>query len=208
MEQEKFYYEVPSLARKEDAIEYIKETKEYHSAINAVGGLDKFLDNYEGWLEKLEQAAHVTLNGKEVPRKNYFFVRNSDRKIIGMVSIRLQLNEEYKNGSGHIGYSIRPTERGKGYNKINLYLALKVCQEHGIEEALLKANLSNPASWRTMEALGGIRYKEDYDEAKGEIAVFYKIDVNETIEKQKDTYEPLLMSQSNKNTIEIENRGE
>ena len=52
---EKIYYEVPSLERKNDAIEYIKEHYKYKSNINGTGGLDRYLDNYEGWLEKLEK---------------------------------------------------------------------------------------------------------------------------------------------------------
>ena len=48
---EKIYYEVPSLERKNDASEYIKEHDKYKSNINGTGGLDRYLDNYEGWLE-------------------------------------------------------------------------------------------------------------------------------------------------------------
>ena len=52
---EKLKYEVPNIYRKEDAISYIKEFIEYGSEINGVGGLDRYLDNYEGWLLKLEE---------------------------------------------------------------------------------------------------------------------------------------------------------
>jgi len=45
---EKFYLEKPSIARKDDAIEYINENYKYKSDINGSGGLDRFLDNYEG----------------------------------------------------------------------------------------------------------------------------------------------------------------
>ena len=46
-----------------------------------------------------------------------FLVREVDNMIIGMVNIRLALNEKLKNRNGNIGYSIRPTQRRKGYNK-------------------------------------------------------------------------------------------
>ena len=45
---EKLYFEIPSIARKEDAIDYIREFHEYQSDINGTGGLDRFIDNYEG----------------------------------------------------------------------------------------------------------------------------------------------------------------
>ena len=63
-----------------------------------------------------------------------------------MINIRLALNEKLRKTGGNIGYSIRPTERGKGYNKINLYLGLKVCRDHGMEKVLLDADKDNEAS--------------------------------------------------------------
>ena len=51
---EKFYFEIPGISRKEDAIDYIREFLEYGSEINGAGGLHRFLDDYEGWLKKLD----------------------------------------------------------------------------------------------------------------------------------------------------------
>lgn len=52
---EKFRYEIPSIERKQEAIDYIKEFYEYNYEINGTWGLQRYLDNYEGWLEKLER---------------------------------------------------------------------------------------------------------------------------------------------------------
>ena len=111
-----------------------------------------------------------------------------------MINIRLALNERLKKIGGHIGYGIRPTERGNGYNKINLYLGLKECQKEGIDEILLDANINNPASWRTMEALGAERIQEFYDEKEGE-CYKYKIDVEKSLNKYGDIYEELIHTQ-------------
>ena len=75
---ERLKYEVPSLERKEDAINYIKEFYEYNSEVNGSGGLDRYLDNYEGWLEKLEEDANRIPNEQKVPALTYFLVRESD----------------------------------------------------------------------------------------------------------------------------------
>lgn len=40
---EKFKYEIPTLKRKEDAINYIKEHIEVASDINGSGGLDRYI---------------------------------------------------------------------------------------------------------------------------------------------------------------------
>ena len=45
---------------------------------------------------------------EKVPAETYFLVRKSDNKIVGMINIRLQLNEKLKAFGGNIGYSIRP----------------------------------------------------------------------------------------------------
>ena len=67
-------------------------------------------------------------NEEKVPARTFFLVRKSDNKIIGMINIRLALNEKLKKFGGNIGYSIRPTERGNGFNNINLYLGLLLCK--------------------------------------------------------------------------------
>lgn len=190
---EKFYYEIPSIARKNEAIEYINEFYEYKSDINGTGGLQRFLDNYEGWLEKLEEDYKREPNEEKVPARTYFLIRSNDNKIIGMINIRLALNERLKKYGGHIGYSIRPTERGKGYNKINLYLGLKICKEYGIEKVLMDADKENPASWKTMESLGGINIREYYDDENANCIVKdYEINVNDSIKNNSTIYEPII----------------
>ena len=121
-----------------------------------------------------------------VPALTYFLVRESDNKIIGMAYIRLYLNDRLREEGGHIGYGIRPSERRKGYNKINLYRALEVCQEQGIEEVVLDCNKDNLGSSRTMIALGGIKLGERMHEDV--VVERYAINVSESVEKYKDIY--------------------
>ena len=44
---ETFKFEEPTIERKEEAIDYIREHYEYSSPINGSGGLDRYIDNYE-----------------------------------------------------------------------------------------------------------------------------------------------------------------
>lgn len=178
---DRFYFEVPGIGRKADALDYILEFIRHESRINGTGGLNRYLDDYEGWLEKLEADRTREANEEKVPGRTFFLVRESDGRIVGMINIRLALNERLRRSGGHIGYSIRPTERGKGYNKINLYLGLKFADRCGIESVLLDADLDNPASWKTMEALGGERIRESYDEEAHGIEVGYRIDVRKAL---------------------------
>ena len=189
---ERFCFEVPGLERRDDAVAYIREFQEYGSEINGVGGLHRWLDDYEGWLEKLNADYTREPSEEKVPARTYFLVREGDQRIVGMINIRLALNEKLRRYGGHIGFSIRPTERGKGYNKINLYLALKVCAAYGIDRVLLDADLDNPASWRTMEALGGKRIRCYFDDQYAHcVVVDYEIDVRRALESHSE-YEAVL----------------
>ena len=192
---EKFYFEIPGIDRKEDAAAYIREFREYQSEINGTGGLDRFVDsgNYEGWLEKLSMDYTRIPDEKRVPARTYFLVRESDSRIVGMINIRLALNERLSHYGGNIGYSIRPTERGKGYNNINLYLGLKVCRKYGIEHIFMDADLENPASWKTMEAFGGVRVREYYDDVNAHCTVVdYNIDVNQALDSHPEYEERII----------------
>lgn len=190
---EKFYFEIPGISRKEDAIDYIREFLEYGSEINGAGRLHRFLDDYEGWLKKLDLDYIQVPNEERVPARTYFLVRESDSRIVGMINIRLALNERLSHYGGHIGYSIRPTERGKGYNNINLYLGLKVCRKYGIERIFMDADLENPASWKTMEAFGGVRIREYYDDVNAHCTVVdYNIDVSRALDSHPEYEERVL----------------
>lgn len=189
---EKLYLVSPKIEYKEKAIEYIKEHHKFDSHINGCGGLDRYIDDYEGWLKKINEESKIEPNEKIVPTETYYLVRYSDDKIIGMINIRLCLNTNLKKCGGHIGYGIRPTERRKGYNKINLYLGLLVCQKYGIKVAKLDCDEDNLGSKKTMESLGGIQIKRSYDEGHRCYVLRYEIDVDESIKKYSKIYEPLI----------------
>lgn len=176
----------PSLEYKEDAISYINEHYECNSEIHGSGGLDRYLDNYEEWLVKLDD----DLNNPPPDRVHaltYYLVRESDNRIVGMINIRLELNQRLMRSGGHIGYGIRPSERRKGYNKINLYLALEVCNQYGLDEVVLDCYKDNLGSSRTMIALGGILESEYVDE-DGILCQRYRINVLNSINSYYNLY--------------------
>ena len=79
----------PTIAYKEKAIDYIDEMNEYNSEINGTGSLDSFLEEstYEEWIKKVN--ADIDIANIEVPRVpalTYFFVREEDDRIVGMIN--------------------------------------------------------------------------------------------------------------------------
>ena len=190
---EKFYLELPSIGRRTDALDYIEEFYEYRSRINGTGSLHRALKSgltYEEWLDnnlKLHEKDYAKEKGL-VPSWTYFLVREDDGRIVGMIDLRLELNELLRNVGGNIGYSIRPTERNKGYNKINLYLVLQEAQRFNLDKVLIVCADFNEGSRKTILSLGGKYEKNVYDESTSENKELYWIDVEESLEKYKDIY--------------------
>ncbi|WP_371440113.1 GNAT family N-acetyltransferase, partial [Streptococcus gordonii] len=58
-----------------------------------------------------------------VPAIQFISVDEENRPL-GFLALRLLLNEKLFIEGGHIGYSIRPRERGRGYGQEQLHLGL------------------------------------------------------------------------------------
>ena len=76
-------------------------------------------------------------------------------RALGFLNLRLRLNEGLLNYAGHIGYSIRPSERGKDYAKESLRQGLQVAKGKNIKRALVTCSTENPASRAVILANGG-----------------------------------------------------
>ena len=118
---EKFYLEEPNINRKEEVLEFLNEFVEYNSEINGTGSIDKCLEGltYEECLleQKKRNNKEYAYSINRCPSKTFFFIRENDNKLIGMINVRYEITKDFlDNGATHIGYCIRPTERQKGYN--------------------------------------------------------------------------------------------
>lgn len=193
---EKFYLERPSFERKDEIIEYINEFVEYNSEINGTGGLDKIIEGYT-----FEQALARCLSmedenyAKKINRcqsKTFLLIREKDNRIVGTINVRWNLTEAMKRFGGNIGYGIRPTERRKGYNKINLYLGMQEAQKLGLDRVMLDCDVNNLGSDRTLKALGGVLERTEVDPEDNILTNVYWFDVDNCLEKYKDTYEPFI----------------
>lgn len=194
---EKLFLEIPTVNRKQEALDYLKENVEHNSDLNGTGSMDMCLDgvSYEEWLLELEKRKDIEYLNKinRCPSKTFFVVRENDNKIVGMINVRYNIsNDLLKTWASHIGYGIRPTERRKGYAKISLYLALLEEQKLGEEKVLLECTVDNIGSNKTILALGGELEKTKLDEYDNEITNYYWINVNDSIEKNYKNYKKYI----------------
>lgn len=189
---EQFYLELPSKNRKDKILDYINEIIIYNSETNGLGALSKIIEGYS-----FEEALEICLNmqNKEYAKrlgksqvKTFLLIRKNDDKIIDCINIRWNLTDYMKKYSGNIGYGIRPTERNKGYNKINLYLGLLEAKKLNLNKVMLVCETNNLHSSKTIEALGGILERKEIDPNDGLLTSYYWIDINLSINKYKETY--------------------
>lgn len=160
------------------AKEFIGEFYEHGSEIAGSGSLDRYLKEatYDEWLEKVFSYIDIAnLPADKIPGLTYFFVREEDDRIVGMINIRLALNDFLRNEAGHIGYCIRPTERKKGYGTQLLRAGLAVCRRVDISEVIVTCDKINLGSAGVIQNCGGVLEAELYSETFGEVIQRYVI---------------------------------
>ena len=145
----------PRLADKKAIIDMMEEFEKYQSPHDG-GFWDTENFVYEEWLEtNMQKEMGINLPENRVPSIQFVLFGESGRAL-GFLNLRLRLNEGLLNYAGNIGYSIRPSERGKGYAKETLSQGLQVAKEKNIKKALVTCSVNNPASRAVILANGGI----------------------------------------------------
>lgn len=149
--------EFPTMNHEKAAIQFKNEFFEHgERVINGSALLDQM--EYSEWLKNVQNNANPeTVRGDWVQATTFFAVRSFDKKIIGMVDIRHNLNNDFlMNYGGHIGYAVRPSERRKGYGTQILAMAIDYAREIGLKRVMLGCHSDNIASLCTIEKCGGI----------------------------------------------------
>ncbi len=100
-----------------------------------------------------------------VPGTTRFLVH--DGRILGLFNLRHWLTEGLLQFGGHVGYSVRPSERGNGYGTQLLEAGKKLGCEMGIDRLLVTCDPNNVASARVIEKCGGVLEDQSYHEPVG-----------------------------------------
>ena len=111
-----------------------------------------------------------------VPHTTYWMV-GAGCGIVGVANLRHRLNENLLLEGGHIGYSIRPSLRGRGLATRQLALALAAAGLRGLRRVLVVCERDNAASARVIEKNGGRLADEVTAEETGKLMRRYWIEL-------------------------------
>lgn len=172
---EELYLVKPTAAHADQIAAYRAEFLERGDSMDGTSGLSNYADpaDWLAWLDTLADPAKRPEGF--VPSTTLLCIRAAEERLVGMIDIRHELNDHLRNFGGHIGYSVRPDERRKGYAKAMLHMALQETARLNIDRVLVTCNRDNEASRRTILACGGVLENELWDESENEFVQRYWI---------------------------------
>ena len=147
-----------------DLTQYDAQLEQYRQAyatqnevLHGGFGLDQSNSTIEAWRELVDTYRfRATVPANLVPAETYLVIRQADQRLVGLLNLRLELNDYLRQYGGHIGYSIALGEWGKGYGTEMLRLGLQQAKAHGIASVLITCDEVNCGSARVIEKNGGI----------------------------------------------------
>jgi predicted acetyltransferase len=129
-------------------------------------------ETHETFVARLLQAEGVP-DPAHVPQTTYWATLGET--VVGYIGLRHHLNAELAEFGGHIGYSVRPSCRARGFAKEMLRQVLQTPKAREIGRVLLTCTPDNIASNRTIRANGGVLERTVFVERLGRETNLYWI---------------------------------
>lgn len=158
-----------------DYLIYIKEWEDSGEKIVPMASARAEV-SFDDFLKRMRERERDEIREKGLVPATLYFLVDEKNKICGALDIRHELNEYLEKFGGHIGYGIAPSERKKGYGKIQLKLGLEKAKKIGLKKVLITCDDNNIGSAKTIEACGGI-YNDTLADAEANRIKRYFVEV-------------------------------
>lgn len=175
---EEMYLVKPDLSMEKEIDLFRKEFLDFkEEKMPGCSDLEKFSSVSE-WIKHTRNiSSQSTLPEGSVLSDQYVYFRKNDSKIVGMIVFRKIKEGDYLDLMGNIGYSVRPSERRKGYAKRMLEDILPKCRELNFENICIICNKNNEGSKRVIKSCGGKLEKKLYYKSHSICEERYVIDL-------------------------------
>ena len=142
-------------------MEFKEEMQRNGDSFDGCAGLEDCA-SFEEWI-RFEERLRARYKEGYVPSEIFLAVRRRDDRLVGIIDYRHPLSGFLLRFGGSIGYSVRPSERRKGYASEMLRLMLDICRSYGEKRVLLTCGKDNTASRKTILKNGGVLENEIED---------------------------------------------
>ncbi|MGN0424973.1 MAG: GNAT family N-acetyltransferase [Acetatifactor sp.] len=135
---------------------YKKEFLDRGDSMDGCGPLRRY-DDMQEYLAMVNRYLNPdTLPEGLVVASQFLCIRKNDGRLVGMIQVRHYFNEFLEKYAGHIGYSVRPSERRKGYASWMLKNIKPFCRSIDLDKILVCCLDNNEGSRKTILKNGGI----------------------------------------------------
>lgn len=182
----KLYLKEPTMDEKEELIKMVNEFADANDEyqFEGLGNFKKIYDSsYEEFYDSLEVNKHINQINPEWANQTSYVLIDENGHIYGAANIRHELKGKLREIGGHVGYGIRPSERGKGYATLQLKLLLEKMDKMGIDNALITCRENNIGSIKTMNKFIGTADSLIPSRYEGIMEYRYWVDVKKNIKE-------------------------
>ena len=160
----------PDRSMQADALDFRQEFFDSgEQVINGSELLDR-TERYADWLQSVTANACAETVSPDWVLTDTFFAFDGNDRIVGIIDLRHTLND-FLRDFGNCGYSVRPSERRKGYATEMLRQLLQIAADTGLTALHLSVERDNVPSVRTIVKNGGV-YERSFTFEGGEADIY------------------------------------